>query len=71
MTPRNTNYVRRLAQQGKDAPTIYQRIQERLTWDGPFPSFREVEEICNEHQRASTGRRDGTHAAGVRQNCIE
>lgn len=50
MTPRNAAYVRRLAMQGLSASVVYQRILERLTWDGPYPSFNAIVEICDEQE---------------------
>lgn len=44
-TARNLVYIQRLAARGFSAETIYQRIQERLSWDGPFPSVADIAEI--------------------------
>lgn len=44
-TARNRNYIRRLHARGLPPGTIYLRVLERMTWDGPLPSVDEISAI--------------------------
>lgn len=42
MSPRDRDFIVRLAQRGLAVDEIFRRVNERLVWDGPRPSVREL-----------------------------
>lgn len=51
ISPRNRHYIRIRYRQGLTVNEIWRRCHERLIWDGPLPSVKDIEIVIKDETR--------------------